>query len=839
MVSDLFGGGDSGGGGGGSVNAYNQLPANIKGILDRYMSGAENAANTPYQQYQGDRINPLTELEQQARGYAQDNFGSAAPVVNNANQVLSEILGDARGGPTLDKIQPYMSSYQQGVINNTKNEAIRDFETTTLPMVGRNAAMSGAFGGSRQGVLESEAYRNLNQNLTDIQTRGDQENYLNAQDVWFKTLQNTGATALDSAKTALLGQNAIQSDVNMLTGLGQTDRALGQAQMDINYQDWANQVQHPINSINLLGGMLSNVSPYFASVPQTNQTGSGSGGNFLNTVGNVAGTVGSIASIFSDERVKDNIKEVGQLDNGLPVYSYNYKGSPKTQIGVMAQDVEQSNPDAVSEMGGIKMVDYNKATENGDGAKGYFGGGLVDSISGLFKGERPVSVTWDDGGVTQGTRDWSLMDTIGNILSGKDEDGNDQDFTQLSKLLGDHADRRDKEVEANANRRSKLGDYMANVRFQELLNPYKNQGQNADALALQSMGNLFGKRGFAEGGLVGMNPTPTKENPLTVLLDTQFKSGGKVEEDFHNFFKDLDASVRSTPAKIADWLQTNNREGKEEVARRGEVFNEQNSDIAEAVKALGGQAKTDLAYMEDLLNPKLDKRIGEPVLNFMKNVWSGGKDKPVVDIPEDYIAKTLAQIEPGTPSEGTPSETKASAVVNALGLAQPNQGSSSSNSAERVKQTLKEFGLDKILDAPTKKMPKQNPWMTFGLGSMLTGDGYRSASAGLGAQSDNAKGEYEADSKQRQEKLGNFIKALEAAAAVEKINNSQDYLKLAYAQMAAKAAGIGKTGKTPKTLEEEIAKAYWVNAAKKAGEDALGETDGSSLRQILESAKKQ
>src|SRR5690606_29930360 len=55
------------------------------------------------------------------------------------------------------------------------------------------------------------------------------------------------------------------------------------------------------------------------------------------------------------------------------------KGDPKTQIGVMAQDVEKDNPDAVSEFGGIKMVDYNQATKT---KKAYANGGLVN----LFKG---------------------------------------------------------------------------------------------------------------------------------------------------------------------------------------------------------------------------------------------------------------------------------------------------------------------------------------------------------------------------------------------------------------------------------------------------------------------
>ena len=67
----------------------------------------------------------------------------------------------------------------------------------------------------------------------------------------------------------------------------------------------------------------------------------------------------------SDMRIKENIQPVGQLFDETPVYSFNYKGDPsKTQqVGLIAQDVEQRNPEAVSEgPGGVKMVDHAAAT---------------------------------------------------------------------------------------------------------------------------------------------------------------------------------------------------------------------------------------------------------------------------------------------------------------------------------------------------------------------------------------------------------------------------------------------------------------------------------------------
>jgi len=64
--------------------------------------------------------------------------------------------------------------------------------------------------------------------------------------------------------------------------------------------------------------------------------------------------------MLSDARAKRDIKKVGALDSGLPIYSYRYAGSPRTEVGVMAQEAERVVPDAVTEIGGLKHVDYKR-----------------------------------------------------------------------------------------------------------------------------------------------------------------------------------------------------------------------------------------------------------------------------------------------------------------------------------------------------------------------------------------------------------------------------------------------------------------------------------------------
>jgi hypothetical protein len=82
------------------------------------------------------------------------------------------------------------------------------------------------------------------------------------------------------------------------------------------------------------------------------------GQGLMSMFGRIGGAAAGNPAMMSDRRVKEDIKQVGTLDNGLPVYTFRYKGDQTVQMGVMAQDVEQVNPDAVVEIDGIKHVYY-------------------------------------------------------------------------------------------------------------------------------------------------------------------------------------------------------------------------------------------------------------------------------------------------------------------------------------------------------------------------------------------------------------------------------------------------------------------------------------------------
>ena len=84
------------------------------------------------------------------------------------------------------------------------------------------------------------------------------------------------------------------------------------------------------------------------------------------SIASPTGTFAGLSKIFSDIRMKENIKSLGALPNGLNVYEFDYKPEFKDiaghgkHIGVMAQEVEKVIPYAVvTTDSGYKMVDYS------------------------------------------------------------------------------------------------------------------------------------------------------------------------------------------------------------------------------------------------------------------------------------------------------------------------------------------------------------------------------------------------------------------------------------------------------------------------------------------------
>ena len=105
-----------------------------------------------------------------------------------ARDIQTQYTGQADFGPGFQAgtvadaatIQSYMNPYQQLVTDIEKREAKRASDTQAAE-ISQQAAMAGGLGGYREGILQAERERNLSQQLADIQARGGQAAFDQAQ----------------------------------------------------------------------------------------------------------------------------------------------------------------------------------------------------------------------------------------------------------------------------------------------------------------------------------------------------------------------------------------------------------------------------------------------------------------------------------------------------------------------------------------------------------------------------------------------------------------------------------------------------------------------------------
>ncbi len=163
------------------------------------------------------QIEGLSTLEQQAKTRAQQGLGSFQPFLDQAQAASA-----ATFNPQV--AQQFMSPYQQQVIDTTLEEFDRQ-RAMQEQRISDQAVASGAFGGGRQGVLESEFRTGSDRDRALLNAQLLQQGFGQAQALAAQRFgQQTGlASMLPQLQRA---------DVSTLGQLGALDRGLAQAQLD-------------------------------------------------------------------------------------------------------------------------------------------------------------------------------------------------------------------------------------------------------------------------------------------------------------------------------------------------------------------------------------------------------------------------------------------------------------------------------------------------------------------------------------------------------------------------------------------------------------------------------
>jgi hypothetical protein len=301
----------------------------VAGVGSAYMQGEAakkaasqyaNAANQGIQYSQGvyNDIQGMTSGQRSLGNQANTAIKSMLPgqyqqydAEGNPTQ-LAQGSGYLTGQPSMDDMTRLMPNYQFGLQQGMGQ--LNAQQNAAGGLIGGNAIQGGQqFAQGYAGNALNDAFNQYQTNRQNVAT-----NLYNAS--------NIGSTGVQTAANA--GTGTASNVSNMLSSIGnaQASSTMGQA--------------------NAYAGGLNSISNYAMLYGMMNKTPS-----------------------TSDIRTKENIKQIGFLPNGLPVYSYEYKeefkndplAGPGRYVGLMAHEVEKIIPDAVNlRTDGYKMVNYSK-----------------------------------------------------------------------------------------------------------------------------------------------------------------------------------------------------------------------------------------------------------------------------------------------------------------------------------------------------------------------------------------------------------------------------------------------------------------------------------------------
>lgn len=349
-----------GGGKGGGTSTTNnisktEIPPEVLARYNAVNARAEAVAQQPYQRYSNDPnafVAGLTPTQQAGIQNTNIMAGAAQPFYQAG--AAATLGGMQNVGPlTQQQIEYYQNPYTQAVVNPTL-QALQQQQRQQLAEQQAQAIRGGAFGGDRAGLARAQlmGQQNLAQAQaiaplyqqgynTALQTAAGQQNVIGAD----LARMMTGGQQL--ANLGMGAQQAGLAGAQAQMAAGQAQQQTEQAGKQAMYNQFMQEQGYPFQ-----------VAQFLANIA----TGTGAlSGN--TTAGTSTTTTQGGGGFFSDERLKENIKKVGETNDGQPIYRYNYKGDPRTQIGLLAQDVEKEHPEAVGLAGGYKTVDYKKATD--------------------------------------------------------------------------------------------------------------------------------------------------------------------------------------------------------------------------------------------------------------------------------------------------------------------------------------------------------------------------------------------------------------------------------------------------------------------------------------------
>jgi hypothetical protein len=253
--------------------------------ITNYLGQAQALGNAPYQTYQG----PLTAGESGLQTQAFQGIGSlTVPNQGQYNPV----------GSTFDntQAQAYMNPYLQQALDPQLKELQRQSDIARLDDAGR-LTRAGAFGGSRQAIMESEGRRNLLDKQSNVLGQGYASAYDKAMQQFNADQQRKVQEAQFGADFGLKGLGAERDILNQQLGAGAVQRGITSEGIAADLGEFNTQREFPYKQVQFQRDMISGLPT----------------GSVTNTPAQLSGIAQLISSVGGIDKL---LQSTGQGDLG-------------------------------------------------------------------------------------------------------------------------------------------------------------------------------------------------------------------------------------------------------------------------------------------------------------------------------------------------------------------------------------------------------------------------------------------------------------------------------------------------------------------------------------------
>jgi hypothetical protein len=240
-----------------------QLPEWYTQYTADMLGKAKAISELPYAQYTGPRIAGFTPTEKTGFEMTKTAAGAYEPFLGKAGEAL---VGAGQTFP--EAVSAYMNPYTQNVVDQIAAQGVRQLQEKYLPAVGKEFIQAGQFGvgpgSTRMGEFGARALRDVQEAVLGEQAKALQAGYGQAADIFRSDAERKAQLAGTAADIAGMAQKYGLTGAEAVGGVGQKERAMNQANLQLAYEDFLRQEGYPEEKIKFLSETISGVR-----LPQT------------------------------------------------------------------------------------------------------------------------------------------------------------------------------------------------------------------------------------------------------------------------------------------------------------------------------------------------------------------------------------------------------------------------------------------------------------------------------------------------------------------------------------------------------------------------------------------